>query len=653
MKLKRIFSVVLTMALLASLLAVPAFAENKDLILREDWRLTGELDLNVPEGTTLTIKGSGFHIYEFGAGQLKNSGLGKVVFSEGTVLYPKGTSGTCDTASSNKLMMERQPHKVTVNSMENGTVTTSATDEKAKKDDNITLTVTPDEGYQLNSLTYTATEIGGSAMTITANEGTYSFTMPASDVTISATFTAKGTPAAPAAPTFSPAGGTYTSAQNVTITAVDGATIYYTTDGSAPTASSTQYTAPITISSTTTLKAVAVMGDVYSDVTSATYTISTGGGGGGGGGGGSSSSTTTETTTNADGSTTTTVTNKTTGTVTETTKFPDGSTEVVETKKDGTVTTTSTDKAGSKTAVVENPDGSSQTTVTNKDGSSSVTAVSEDGRVEAEVKLPSAVVSAAEESGEAVALPMPALPAADDVSSAPAVTVDLPAGTRARVEIPVEKVTAGTVAVLVNEDGTETIMKTTLATENGVAVSLADGDTVKIVDNSKTFADVPDSYWGADEIAFAASRELFQGTSATTFSPDTPMNRAMIVTVLARLEGVDTDTGANWYDAGAAWAVESGISDGSNMDGTLTREQLATMLYRYAQSKGLGFTGMWAFQLDYTDADAVSNYAYEAMCWATMHGIINGVGENRLDPQGQATRAQVAAMLMRFISVTA
>ena len=127
------------------------------------------------------------------------------------------------------------------------------------------------------------------------------------------------------------------------------------------------------------------------------------------------------------------------------------------------------------------------------------------------------------------------------------------------------------------------------------------------------------------------------------------MTRAMIVTVLARYEGVDTSTGDNWYDAGCDWAMEAGISDGTDMDGTLTREQLATMLYRYAQSKGQGFTGAWAFQLDYPDADAVSDYAYEAMCWTTMRGIINGMGDGSFAPQGQATRAQVATMLMRFI----
>lgn len=294
--------------------------------------------------------------------------------------------------------------------------------------------------------------------------------------------------------------------------------------------------------------------------TTGTLTVSTRSSGGGG-----SSNITTEITKNPDGSTTTTVTNKNTGTVTETTKFPDGSKEVVETKKDGTVTTTTTDTAGNKTQVVENTDGSSKTTVDNKDGSGSVTVVDENGQVVSEATLSKSAVAAAQEKGEAVALPMPEVPVTTDRENAPTVTVDLPSGTSAKVEIPVADVTPGTVAVIVKADGTEEVIKTSLTTENGVAVTLSDGDTVKVVDNSKTFDDVSDNYWGAEAVDFATSRELFLGTSETTFAPDTAMTRAMIVTVLARFEGVDTTTGDTWYEAGQQWAMQNGISDGSNM----------------------------------------------------------------------------------------
>ena len=362
----------------------------------------------------------------------------------------------------------------------------------------------------------------------------------------------------------------------------------------------------------------------------------------GGGGSSSGSGNKTETTTNPDGSTTTTVTSSN-GTVTETTKNPDGSKEVVETTKDGTVTTTTTDTAGNKTEVVENTDGSSKTTVDNKDGSGSVTLVDENGQMVSEATLSQSAVAAAQEKGEAVVLPMPEVPVTTDRETAPTVTVSLPSGTSAKVEIPVENVTPGTVAVIVKADGTEEVIKTSLTTENGVAVTLSDGDTVKVVDNSKTFDDVSDNYWGAEAVAFASSRELFAGTSATTFAPDTAMTRAMIVTVLARFEGVDTNTGSTWYEAGQQWAVANGISDGTSMDQGLSREQLATMLWRYAGSPSVSdnLSG-------YTDAGTVSSYAQQAMAWCVEQGIISGTTTTTLSPQDPATRAQVAAMLMRF-----
>lgn len=369
---------------------------------------------------------------------------------------------------------------------------------------------------------------------------------------------------------------------------------------------------------------------------------------GGGGGSSSGSGNKTETTTNPDGSTTTTVTSSN-GTVTETTKFPDGSKEVIETKKDGTVTTTTTDTAGNQTQVVQNTDGSSQTTVTNKDGSGSVTVVDENGQVVSEATLSQSAVAAAQEKGEAVALPMPEVPVTSDRETAPTVTVDLPVGGSVKVEIPVEDVTAGTVAVLVKSNGDEEIIKTSVTTENGVTVTLNDGDTVKIVDNSKTFDDVSDNYWGAEAVDFAVSRELFAGTSATTFAPNTAMNRAMIVTVLARFEGVDTTTGSTWYEAGQQWAVQNGVSDGTNMDQGLSREQLATMLYRYAQAKGYDTTQGGMAIREYADFEQISGYAVEAMTWAVNTGIINGTSSTTLSPQGEATRAQVATILMRFI----
>ena len=353
-------------------------------------------------------------------------------------------------------------------------------------------------------------------------------------------------------------------------------------------------------------------------------TASGGSSSGGSSGSGSSSDddNKTETTTNPDGSTTTTVT-KPDGTVIETTKYPDGSKEVVETEKGG----------------------SSTTTVEKEDGSTSTTTVDENGQVETEVSLSSSAISNAKD--EPVALPMPEVPVTKDWDEAPVVTVSMTGYSEARVEIPVEDVTPGTVAVLVKADGSEQIIKTTLTTENGIVVTLEDGATVKVVDNSKDFVDVPNNYWGSTYIDFATSRGLFSGTSESTFAPDTPMNRAMIVTVLAAYEGVDTTTGSTWYEAGRQWAMANGISDGTNMNQNLTREQLAVMLWRYAGSPTV------APLSGYSDLDNISDWAEMAMAWAVRNGMIAGMDGNMLNPGGQATRAQVATILMRFVELTA
>ena len=357
-------------------------------------------------------------------------------------------------------------------------------------------------------------------------------------------------------------------------------------------------------------------------------------------GGGSSSGNKTETTVNPDGSITTTVT-RPNGSKTETTKYPDGSKEVVDTKKDGTVTTTLTDKDGNKTETVEKTNGSSTTTITKADGSTSTTTVSKDGDVNTTVTLPSDVIDDAK--GNAIPLPMPELTVSKDADKAPTVTVDLPNNQHAKVEVPVKDVTAGTVAILVKEDGTKEIIKTTLQSENGVIVTLADGDTIKIIDNSKDFVDVADNFWAAETIDFATSRGLFGGTSDTTFSPNMAMNRAMIVTVLARLDGADTSGGDVWYEKGREWAMKNGISDGNNMMDNLTREQLVTMLWRYAGKPSSNHS-----LSDYKDAAAVSDFAKDAFAWAVEEGLITGTTADTLSPKGTATRAQVAAILTRF-----
>ena len=353
----------------------------------------------------------------------------------------------------------------------------------------------------------------------------------------------------------------------------------------------------------------------------------------------------TEVTTEPDGTKTTVDTAKD-ETVTTTVENLDGSKTETKEEPDGTVTTTETDKEGNKKETVEKSDGTTTTTYDNVDGTYSVTVADADGNTKSEVTLTEESILKAAEEKESISLPMPELPLTDDKEKAPVVTVSLPKNTEVAVEIPVEDVTTGTVAVLVDENGTETIIKTTISTENGILVKLADGDTIKVVENSKEFDDVPESYWGYEAVQFASSHELFAGTGDAVFSPDAPMTRAMVWTVLARLDGINT-TGEIWYAAGQQWAMEHGISDGTNPNAEVTREQMAAMLYRYALLKEYD-TAEKADLADYADAASISDYAVEAMAWANTKEVVNGVTTTTLEPQMDAARVQVAQMLKSF-----
>lgn len=329
--------------------------------------------------------------------------------------------------------------------------------------------------------------------------------------------------------------------------------------------------------------------------------------------------TSSSTTKNPDGSTTTTTTDKTTGTVTETTKNPDGSTTTVETKKDGTVTETN------KTA-----GGSVGTVKTDANGNSEISA-----------SISAADVSAAAKKNEPVAAPVSVAPAASS-AAAPVIKLSVPASAgEVSVVIPVTNAQQGTVAIKVNPDGTEEIIKTSVVTKDGVVLGVKGNTQIKIVNNDKDFSDTV-GHWAESDVDFVSARELFTGTAPQTFSPESATTRGMVVTVLARLAGENTDGGANWYDKGCAWAVTNGVSDGTDPNGTVTREQLAAMLYRYFGSPAVSGS------LSFADASSVSEYAHDAMQWCVNNGIINGM-DGLLNPQGQATRAQVSAMFARYI----
>ena len=157
------------------------------------------------------------------------------------------------------------------------------------------------------------------------------------------------------------------------------------------------------------------------------------------------------------------------------------------------------------------------------------------------------------------------------------------------------------------------------------------------------FTDVAEGDWFYDYVEYVYANGLMDGTSDTTFEPNANMTRAMVWAILARIEG-ETVTGASWVETAREWAMASGVSDGTDADGYVTREQLATMLWRYAGEPASDYS-LSAF----TDAGSVSGYAATAMAWAVEHGIITGVTDTTIEPQGTATRAQCAAMLMRFV----
>lgn len=159
------------------------------------------------------------------------------------------------------------------------------------------------------------------------------------------------------------------------------------------------------------------------------------------------------------------------------------------------------------------------------------------------------------------------------------------------------------------------------------------------------FTDVWRGDWYYDGVRYVYDNNLMNGTSGTEFSPNAATTRGMIVTILARLDGVNT-SGTPWYAAGREWAMQNGISDGTNMEGKITREQLAAMLCRYAKLKGCDVSAS-ADISGYVDASAVSDWASGAMRWAVSQSLIQG-SNSRLRPQANATRAEVATILMRF-----
>ena len=253
-------------------------------------------------------------------------------------------------------------------------------------------------------------------------------------------------------------------------------------------------------------------------------------------------------------------------------------------------------------------------------------------------------------------------------SSTPTNTVS--ASTASNGKVALDKSTAkkgDTVTVTVTPDAGYQLDKLTVTDAKGKTVDVtkkSDGKYTFTMPDSKVtitptfskiedtkpskngFDDVASSDWFADAVKYVADKGLMSGTGSDKFAPSATTTRAMLMTVLARYAGEDTTGGATWYEKGMNWAKAKGVSDGTNPNADITREQLVTMMYRYAGSpKADG-------KLDsFSDAASVSTYAADAMQWAVANGIVNG-SNGKLNPQNNATRAQVAAILMRFCEMS-
>ena len=337
----------------------------------------------------------------------------------------------------------------------------------------------------------------------------------------------------------------------------------------------------------------------------------------GGYGGGAIAATLSQTVKNDDGTVTyiKTVAGKT---VKETTLL-DGSKKVEEISKDGTEKITITDKNGNTETTTKYPDGTKIVEKKIKNGISVKTVTTSKNET-------SAVITGTESKETAIA-------------------------------IPIEDVSNGTVAVVVDDDGTEQVIKNCLPTEEGLKLTVSEDTEIKIVDRSKAFADT-EGHWANDSIDFVVARDLFKGTSEKEFSPDAYMTRGMFAVVLHnyennpefKAEGQFFDVASNsWYKESVDWlydkGVVSGYEDGSfGAEDNITREQLITLFYRYAGNPQYSNKN-----IEFNDAADISEYAKDAILWAIEKGIINGKEDNNFDPKGTATRAECAAIVQRFI----
>lgn len=184
-----------------------------------------------------------------------------------------------------------------------------------------------------------------------------------------------------------------------------------------------------------------------------------------------------------------------------------------------------------------------------------------------------------------------------------------------------------------------------------------------VISSGLPFVDVNSGAWYYDAVSFVYNKGIMNGVTSTTFEPNSTITRGMVVTMLWRMAGEPYVSGGSfsdvasgrYYSTAVAWAAKNGIVDGYSstvfgVNDPVTREQFATILYRYA--KYMGYSTVGSSLTGYYDANSVSSWARDAMGWAVKNGIITGSGNSRLNPTGTASRAEVAQMFMSFYEFT-
>ena len=393
-----------------------------------------------------------------------------------------------------------------------------------------------------------------------------------------------------ATPTASPKSGEVAKDTSLTLScATAGAEIYYTLDGSAPTKNSTKYTAPIKITGEMTVKFIAVKsGMADSPVVKESYTIESEGENPGPG--------------------------------------PNPGTP-------------SGGKAANPVVKVED--------VKVDDGSAEIKLPSADAKLDdaANQKVVSANATksvAITGGGLNVIIPVGTLTAGMDVN---ALLVDPKA--------------SGSVIKVTKPDGTTAILPIATISGGQAAYVANIPGKYEVIDNSKTFPDA-NNHWALPAIGFVSARELFKGDSTGAFSPDQLMTRGMLATVLARIDGGKTGGGVSfsdvptsaWYAKEISWAAQNKLVEGDgknfNPEEDLTREQLCVILARYLDYSGLYLPETTTMD-SFSDMGAVSPWAKSAVEQAVKAGLIDGKSSGALDPQGKATRAEIATILQRFV----